>query len=370
MPALMVKRPSVAAASKVGTTGTPGHICALTDSTGPTISRVSGGAGESVGSCVGVILILSFAMTRARVFCTSATGSPGRMRQFTVARARWGRALVAWPASSIVATQVVRKVELLSAVADSRAIASASGGSRRIAFISAAGEMVDRVVLHRHRAVPAGIGHLELVGLENLFAGLDGHAQSVAVLVEQAVPAFVERELGVDQVAVVLEQVYDAAEIRRDDFLVAGRYEDEVALRTVAFPPVADEIGDEHRDHRLVVGGAAGVEIAVFLDELEGGALPVLALRLHHIEVSQQHDRSFRAGAPVAGDEVALLRPAGRHDHLHLLRRQPARFQACGHRLRRGRAAPGRVGGVDLDQRPVDLNTTNSAGSCTAAAEA
>src|SRR5229473_7293974 len=113
MPELIVKRPSVAATSNVGTTGTPGHICELTASTGPTISRVSGGGGESVGSCVGVILILSFARTRARVFCTSATGSPGRMRQFTVARARWGRALVACPASSMVATQVVRKVELL-----------------------------------------------------------------------------------------------------------------------------------------------------------------------------------------------------------------------------------------------------------------
>ncbi len=68
MPALMVKRPSVAPASSVGTTGTPGHICELTASTGPTISRVSGGGGESAGSCVGVILILSFAMTRTRVF--------------------------------------------------------------------------------------------------------------------------------------------------------------------------------------------------------------------------------------------------------------------------------------------------------------
>ncbi len=54
-----------------------------------------------------------------------------------MARARWGRALVACPASSMVATQVVRKVELFSAVADSRAIASGSGGSRRIAFMSA-----------------------------------------------------------------------------------------------------------------------------------------------------------------------------------------------------------------------------------------
>src|SRR2546430_17627405 len=135
MPALLVKRPSDAPASRVGTTGTPGHICELTASTGATISRVSGGGGERVASWVGVILILSFAMTRARVFCTSATGSPGRMRQFTVARARWGRALVGCPASSIVATQVVRRVELFSAVMDSRAIASGWGRLARIDVI-------------------------------------------------------------------------------------------------------------------------------------------------------------------------------------------------------------------------------------------
>src|SRR5438034_8767174 len=64
MPALIVKRPSVAPASRVGTTGTPGHICELTASIGPTISRVSGGGGERIGSCVGVILILSFARTQ------------------------------------------------------------------------------------------------------------------------------------------------------------------------------------------------------------------------------------------------------------------------------------------------------------------
>src|SRR6266849_7779722 len=121
MPALMVKRPSVAPARRVGTTGTPGHIWALTASIGPRISRESGGGDESVGSCVGAILILSFARTRASVLCTSTTDSPGKMRQFTVARARWGRALVACPASSMVATQVVRKVELLPGNAERRA---------------------------------------------------------------------------------------------------------------------------------------------------------------------------------------------------------------------------------------------------------
>src|SRR5439155_21491628 len=103
----------------------------------------------------------------------------------------------------------------------------------------AAREMGDRVVLHRERAVSAGIGHLELIRLENLFAGLDGHTHIVTALVEQAVPAFVQRKLGVDEITVVLEQVDDAAEIRRYDFLVSGRNEVEVALLTVVILPVA-----------------------------------------------------------------------------------------------------------------------------------
>jgi len=139
MPALFVKRPSVAPVLIVGTSGTPGQSSALTFSAGPRISRVSGGGGERTAWCVGVSLILSSASTRTSVRVTSSTGSPGRMRQFTIARARCGSAFVAWPASTIVATQVVRTVALLNAVEEeSRAIACGSGGLRRIAAMSAA----------------------------------------------------------------------------------------------------------------------------------------------------------------------------------------------------------------------------------------
>ena len=84
-------------------------------------------------------------------------------------------------------------------------------------------------------------------------------------------------------------------------------------------------------------------------------ALPILAFRLHHVEVTEQHDGFFRAGTPVAGDEISLLRSAGGHDDLHILRRQSARSQTGSHRLGRSRAAPGGVAGVDLDQLLVDL---------------
>ena len=45
--------------------------------------------------------------TLLRVSSTASTETPGKMRQFTLALARWGSALVAWPPESSVATHVV-----------------------------------------------------------------------------------------------------------------------------------------------------------------------------------------------------------------------------------------------------------------------
>ena len=47
-----------------------------------------------------------------RVACTDSGDTPGRMRQFTFARAICGSALLAWPPSSSVATHVVRIIAL------------------------------------------------------------------------------------------------------------------------------------------------------------------------------------------------------------------------------------------------------------------
>ena len=50
--------------------------------------------------------------TLINVRSTSSGSSPGRMRQFTLAAARCGSAFGACPASTIVATQVVRSIAL------------------------------------------------------------------------------------------------------------------------------------------------------------------------------------------------------------------------------------------------------------------
>ena len=62
---------------------------------------------------------------------------PGKMRQLTFAVARCGNAFGAWPPLSMVATQVVRRVELKRASFDKRSMAKGCGGSCNMARISA-----------------------------------------------------------------------------------------------------------------------------------------------------------------------------------------------------------------------------------------
>ena len=95
-----------------GTTGMPGNCSATSCSIGPMIEAVSGDGGLGVGVLVARSVMRSSGARRRRVASTSEAGSPGRMRQLTVSRADWGSAFSAWPAAIMVATQVVRSLEL------------------------------------------------------------------------------------------------------------------------------------------------------------------------------------------------------------------------------------------------------------------
>src|SRR6267142_2318406 len=86
MPAVRRYLESVAPVDIVGTTGTPGHSACVTCYTALMISGVRGDAGLGKNLLAGVILILSFARTRIRVWRTSSSVSFGSTRQFTTAR--------------------------------------------------------------------------------------------------------------------------------------------------------------------------------------------------------------------------------------------------------------------------------------------
>src|SRR5215469_687386 len=111
MPIASRKIPSVAPVDIDGIKGTPGKYFATRFSAGPIILGSSGG-GKAIGRTGGTAETLtqgsSIAATRAAF--VSCTVSPGKIRQLTLAEARCGNALLAWPPSSRVATQVVRSM--------------------------------------------------------------------------------------------------------------------------------------------------------------------------------------------------------------------------------------------------------------------
>ena len=89
------------------------------------------------------------------------------------------------------------------------------------------GQAVDRVLLHGHRAVAARVLDLQPVGRGVLLAHLDEVQQPLAAA-DLAPAALVEAELGVDELAPVLQQPVDAV-VGAAALLVRGEGDDEVA---------------------------------------------------------------------------------------------------------------------------------------------
>ena len=70
-------------------------------------------------------------------------------------------------------------------------------------------EMVDSIVRRGNRAVPARIRDRELIICVQLFSSINLHHQRPAMIHQNAATIMVQHELGIDQVAVVLEQPVD-----------------------------------------------------------------------------------------------------------------------------------------------------------------
>ncbi len=173
------------------------------------------------------------------------------------------------------------------------------------------------------------VGHFERVHLVNLLSGLHlQHQMFLSVGGELPARALVDRERRVDELALVLQKIVHAVHAV-GSLLAAGERQDEVTFRLEAalLFQTHHEI-EKNGGHRLVVGGAAAIKEAAFLDELERIALPIGALRIHDVDVrEQQHAFLFGAGRPDAGDDIAVVRFAfGDHD-LNVLGRESRRLQ-------------------------------------------
>ena len=120
-----------------------------------------------------------------------------------------------------------------------------------------------------------------------------------------AAAAFVQRVIGLNQFALVLQQPVDAV-VRSAAFFVRSQRDNQIAIRFEAFALIPDQIRNPDGRLRFVIGGSASVEVAVLFNELERVHAPVLALRLHDIDVGQQQNRLARAGSVVANHQVVL----------------------------------------------------------------
>ena len=216
--------------------------------------------------------------------------------------------------------------------------------------VERAGEVVDRVVGDGQRTVSALVVHLEPVVDDVLLAHLEivGDARAGDRF---APAALVQTEVGVDQIALVLEQPLDAVE-RAAAFLVGRERDDDIAIRLESLTLVPNQIRDPDRGLRLVVADAAAVEVAVLLGERERIHAPVFALRLDDVGVREQQNRPALPGAVVAHDQVRLRRTRSAHEDVGGW--EAGGLETLGHRLGDRRRRASRVARLDLDHLLVD----------------
>jgi hypothetical protein len=169
-----------------------------------------------------------------------------------------------------------------------------------------------------------------------------------------AAASLVDHQRRVHLVAVILEQPVDA--VRGAALLVRGQRDDDVTVGDVALLLRPEDVRDEDRRHRLVVGRAAPVVVAVPLREDERVEIgrPVGLERLDDVEMREEQQRPARARAAAdPRNDVVLLGARTADEDVGLGNAGIA--EALRHRDRRRRHVARRHPRVDLDQLLVDL---------------
>ena len=201
------------------------------------------------------------------------------------------------------------------------------------------------------RAVSAVVGDFQLETEVDLFGGLHGHVDGLAVLDVAAAGIGIDAELGVDEVAMLFDEPIDA--VGRAAFLVGGEGEDEIAGGLEVFALHAQEGSDEGGVVALHVGGAAAVEVAALLAEDEGVEGPIGAAGFDDVEVSEEEDGTRGAGAAEADHEVAFAGDGG--EYVDSACGESGGAEAGGHGFGGASVVAGGIGGIDLDELLEDL---------------
>jgi len=112
----------------------------------------------------------------------------------------------------------------------------------------------------------------------------------------------IDAESRVDPIAMRFEQPIDAVVIAA--LFVGGQRKDQIAVGDKAFAFQAQKTFHQDGVAFLHVLRASAIEKSVFFDELEGVHGPVFAAGFDHIQVADEEDGFFLAGAVIADDEI------------------------------------------------------------------
>ena len=126
---------------------------------------------------------------------------------------------------------------------------------------------------------------------------------------QHAAGAFIDGEVGIHPLAMVVQQIVDAIDAVRG-FFAAGECEPQRAAEAETFLPQADHQIEEHSRHRFVVASAAGIEISVLFNQRERIALPILAPRINDIVLKRRGisaDTAMRLARYFGGDAQSWL---------------------------------------------------------------
>src|SRR6185312_3600298 len=169
-------------------------------------------------------------------------------------------------------------------------------------------EFVDCIVRAGYRAVSAGIAGFQAVGGKSLLPYLHRLLDDVALAVARAAAAFVECELGVDQITLVGREPFSTVE-SAVGLLAAGERDLHRSLGPVARFLETDQGIDEYRGHRFVIERTATIEVTILLNQCERVTGPVLSLRLDDVEMGDRQKRLESPGrARIDGNQPAFLR--------------------------------------------------------------
>ncbi len=183
------------------------------------------------------------------------------------------------------------------------------------------------------------LANLEIVG--NLLAA-SGFAPA----------AFVESELGSNELAVILEEPADAV-VRSATLFIRGESHDDVTIGLEALLFELDQVGDPDSRLSLVVAGAAAVKEAIALDELKGVHAPVFALGFDDINVGEKQNRVEGSRAVITNDEIRLLGIRAPNEDIGFGEARGA--QTSRSRLGNGSGGAGGETGLDFDKFFVNV---------------